>query len=145
MTEEIPSRATAKVSDLTQAGFVRVGEWRLTAKNDGLLLDGQADRLAGVYAYVADGEVRYVGSAQRGLHTRFRRYVTTETMRTSARIRGKIIECLTAGSSVEVFTISPPAFDWRGLPIDLVAGLEEGLIRSMRPLWNRRGMGGVAV
>jgi Uri superfamily endonuclease len=64
-----------------------VGNWRLTAAGDGIMLDGKAERIAGVYAYVVDGVVYYVGSAQRGLHTRFRRYVTSQTMRTSIRIR----------------------------------------------------------
>jgi hypothetical protein len=141
MTDEIPIRSPARVADLTRAGFVRIGEWRRTESGEGLRLEGEAERLAGVYAYVVDGEVRYVGSAQRGLHTRFRRYIATKTMRTSGRIKGKIIECLKKGSLVEVFTFSPPAFDWRGLPIDLVAGLEEGLIRSMRDLWNIRSHG----
>jgi hypothetical protein len=140
VTDEIPIRAPAKVADLTRAGFVRVGEWRLTESGDGLVLDGRAERIAGVYVYTVDGEVRYVGSAQRGLNRRFQRYITSKTMRTSARIRGKIIECLKKDSPclVEVFTLSPPAFDWGGLPVDLVAGLEEGLIRSMKDLWNIR-------
>jgi hypothetical protein len=138
VTDEISIRAPAKVADLTQAGFVRVGKWRLTESGDGLVLDGRAERIAGVYVYTVDGEVRYVGSAQRGLHRRLQRYITSKMMRTSARIRGKIIECLKKECLVEVFTLSPPAFDWGGLPVDLVAGLEEGLIRSMKDLWNIR-------
>jgi hypothetical protein len=49
---------------------------------------------------------------------------------------------LAEGHEVEVFTIVPPRITLHGLPIDVVAGLEEGLIRSWRPIWNRRGMGG---
>lgn len=139
MSEEIPTREPAKVTDLVKAGFARVGTWQLSAAGVGIALDGKAEDLAGVYVYVVDGEVRYVGSAQRGLHGRFQRYIKTKTMRTSARIRGRIIECLTKSSVVEVYTLSPPALDWLGLPVDLVTGLEEGLIRSMKGLWNIRG------
>ena len=123
---------------LEAGGFARVGAWRLTAAGDGIVLDGEAERLAGVYAYVVDGRVHYIGSAQRVLHNRFRRYITSQTMRTSMRVRGEIIACLTQGNIVEIFALVPPKLSWRGLPVDLVAGLEEGLIRSMRPSWNRR-------
>jgi hypothetical protein len=52
---------------------------------------------------------------------------------------------LATGAEVEVLTIVPPAMMLPGgLPFDSVAGLEEGLIRSWRPIWNRCGMGGEA-
>jgi hypothetical protein len=127
------------VADLKRAGFVRVGRW--LADGETMRLDGKAERSAGVYAYVVDGDVRYVGSAQRGLHRRLRHYVNSKTMRTSTRIRTEIVGCLSKGSVVEVFALVPPSIQWKGLPVDLVAGLEEGLIRSLRPAWNRRSNG----
>jgi uncharacterized protein len=39
-------------------------------------------------------------------------------------------------------TIVPKRLYWHGLPIDMVSGLEDGLIRELRPIWNRRGLGG---
>ncbi len=46
-----------------------------------------------------------------------------------------------AGDRVRLVFVTPPAvvYKWRGLPIDGIVGLEEGLIRELRPLWNRRG------
>jgi hypothetical protein len=79
------------------------------------------------------------------LRTRLRHYEIAKTMRTAHRIRVEILALAAAGHEVEIFTIVPPPMTLNGdLPIDTVAGLEEGLIRSMRPLWNRRGMGGIA-
>lgn len=101
-------------------------------------VDALCPRDAGVYAFVVGGTVRYVGSAQRGLHSRFRRYATADTMRTSARVRGNILACLDQGQVVEIYTLIPPSHAWKGLPVDLIAGIEEGLIRSMRPVRNRR-------
>ncbi|MCJ1903110.1 GIY-YIG nuclease family protein [Paracoccus versutus] len=101
-------------------------------------LDAECPKDAGVYAFVVARTVRYVGSAQRGLRGRFRRYATTGTMRTSARVRDEILACLTQGQPVEIYTLTPPPYEWNGLPVDLVAGIEEGLIRSLRPAWNRR-------
>jgi len=101
-------------------------------------LDFIAEREPGVYAYAVDGIVHYVGSAQRGLHGRFRRYAITRTMRTSKRVRDEILGLLAARRVVEIYTLIPPAFDWQGLPVDLIAGIEEGLIRQLRPTWNVR-------
>jgi hypothetical protein len=125
------------LQNLLDAGFQRVGTWRLIESGSGMRLEGDAAREAGVYAYTVDGVVCYVGSAQRGLHT-LRRYATTKTMKTSTRIRGEIISCLNDGKTVEVYALQPPATHWKGLPVDLVAGLEEGLIRSIQPVWNKR-------
>jgi hypothetical protein len=109
--------------------------------------DGEAalPREPGVYAYAVAGEVRYVGSAQRGLRRRLRHYEIAKTLRTSHRIRQEILTLLSQEQVVEVLTIVPePLLLKSGLPVDAVAGLEEGLIRSLRPAWNRRSMGVVA-
>lgn len=131
---------TEAMNILTAAGFRKAGHWIATdaANRQGMDVDAPCPRDAGVYAFVVAGTVRYVGSAQRGLHSRFRRYATTSTMRTSARVRDEILACLAQGQAVEIYTLIPPSFTWNGLPVDLVAGIEEGLIREMRPAWNRR-------
>lgn len=130
----------ADLDTLIAAGFRKTACWVATdAPNcKGMDVDSLCPRDAGIYAFMVGGTVRYVGSAQRGLHSRFRRYATTETMRTSARVRGKILGCLLEQESVEIHTLIPPPFVWNSLPVDLIAGIEEGLIRSMRPAWNRR-------
>ncbi|RYF23669.1 MAG: hypothetical protein EOO77_01695 [Oxalobacteraceae bacterium] len=57
------------------------------------------------------------------------------------RVRQAIEAELRAGRTVEVFTIVPEPINCRGLPIDPVVGLEEGLIRFVKPDWNLRGLG----
>ncbi|TXM90296.1 hypothetical protein FV223_18995 [Methylobacterium sp. WL116] len=57
------------------------------------------------------------------------------------RVRQAIEAELRAGRTVDVFTIVPEAINYRGLPIDPVVGLEEGLIRFVKPEWNLRGLG----
>jgi hypothetical protein len=123
---------------LETGGFRRVGCWRLVAAGDGIELDFTADREPGVYVYAVDGIAHYVGTAHRGLHGRFRRYAITKSMRTSQRIRKKILCFLAAGRVVEIYTLTPPELVWQGLPVDLIAGIEEGLIRNLRPIWNLR-------
>ncbi len=134
----VRSNPNIDIAVLVDAGFQRVGTWRLTPDTEGIELDFTSSRDPGVYAYVVGDSVHYVGSAQRGLHNRFRRYAIAKTLRTSARIRSEIIECLIDGRPVEIYALSPPDMLWNGLPVDLIAGLEEGLIRRLRPPWNRR-------
>lgn len=132
------------IESLLAGGFTLSGTWRLNPSAIGQVhLEGEAPREPGVYAHVVNGVVHYVGSAQRGLRKRLRHYQITQNLRTAYRVRGQIILALTDGMRVETFTLvpKPNPLVWQDLPVDLVAGLEEGLIRSLRPLWNVRGLG----
>jgi hypothetical protein len=133
-------------AQLKAGGFTRAGVWRLHETVGFIQLDGpKPPKEPGVYAYAVDGVVRYVGSAQSGLRKRLRHYEIATTKRTAHRVRLEILALIAQGIEVEVFTIVPPAMTTPdGLPIDTVAGLEEGLIRSWRPAWNRRGLGTMA-
>lgn len=134
----IAQRQALGLAGLVTAGFQKVGEWLIDQTGSGILLHGTTDKRAGVYVYAVGGVVHYVGSAQRGLHGRFRRYAITKTVRTSARIRSEIVVCLSRGDPVEIYALQPALIDWNGLPVDLAAGLEEGLIRTLQPKWNIR-------
>jgi hypothetical protein len=127
---------------LEAGGFVHAGAWRLDESSGLIRFEGvePLPRESGVYAFAVGGVVHYVGSAQRGLHRRFRNYAIAKTLKTARRIRLEILAQLTKGEEVEVFTMVPPPMSLNVvLPVDPVAGLEEGLIRSMQPAWNRRG------
>ena len=128
---------------LMKGGFVRSGAWHRDETSGSIRFVGEKPlpREAGVYAYAIVGVVHYVGSAQRGLRNRLRHYEIAKTLRTAHRIRQEVLAVLADGREVEVFTIVPPPETVNGLPVDMVLGLEEGLIRSWRPIWNRRGMG----
>ncbi len=132
-------------AQLVAGGFTRAGVWRVHETEGFIRFEGDRPLPAepGVYAYAVTGVVRYVGSAQRGLRRRLRHYEIAKTLRTAHRIRREILALLAEDREVEVFTIVPPPMTLNGiLPVDVVAGLEEGLIRSWQPIWNRRGMGG---
>lgn len=126
---------------LIAGGFVRTGDWRLKSDSSRAVFYGDAPKEAGVYAYLVDGVIFYVGSAQIGIRLRLRRYVLADNKRTSMRVRQAIEAELRAGRTVDVFTIVPESINYRGLPIDPVVGLEEGLIRFVKPEWNFRGLG----
>jgi hypothetical protein len=70
-----------------------------------------------------------------------RTYEKTEIKRTAFRVRGEITKELGEGLDVTVLTIVPGTMQYRGLPVDSIAGLEVGLIRKIQPKWNIRELG----
>lgn len=126
---------------LLDAGFVRIGEW--TAVNEeAFALDSAAPREPGVYVFVVDGVISYIGLTQRGLRGRMAHYVRGHSrQRTSARIKGRILAALAAGCRIEVLVATPEATTWNDLPVQIAPGLEAALIRLIQPEWNMQGLG----
>ena len=125
---------------LLDAGFRHLGEW-VSLPDGQFELSAKAPVEAGVYAFVVDGLVKYVGLTQTGLRTRMDHYRRGhEGQRTSARVKALI-----AGKKVSVLIATPEPLkkplEWNGLPINAAAGLEAGLIRRIRPEWNMLGAG----
>lgn len=140
---DAPSSALTTIQ-LEAGGFQRAGAWHRDEATGSIRFEGAEalPREPGVYAYAVGGIVHYVGSAQRGLRRRLRHYEIAKTLRTVHRVRQEILVLLVGGEAVEVFTIVPPPLTLEGgLPVDTVAGLEEALIRTWRPRWNRRSTG----
>jgi hypothetical protein len=124
---------------LTDAGFEFIGEW--TQDPESLIrLDAKAPTLPGVYAFIVDDVVVYVGLTVNTLKTRFDQYRRGHKgQRTSSRINGRIAETLNAGKKVKVLVATPEPSEWQELPVNTAAGLEVGLIEMIRPSWNIRG------
>jgi hypothetical protein len=129
-------------SGLTAAGFQEAAHWELDLDGQPHLI-GQAPIEPGVYAFIVNDEIYYVGAAQRGLRARLRKYANLKNRGVvAARIRGLITGELRSGRQVTVLAIAARrTIAWEGLPINLIAGLEEGLIRDAEPQWNLRGLG----
>lgn len=126
---------------LLEAGFVHLGCW-VYAGDGEFTLSARAPSKPGVYAFLLDGIVVYVGLTQTGLSTRLGHYRRGhKRQRTSARVKALIGEALAAGQRVEVLVATPEPLLWNGLPVNTAAGLEAGLIRKLRPLWNMLGVG----
>jgi hypothetical protein len=126
---------------LLRGGFSFLGEWK-PGEDDGFQLDAKAPPDKGVYAFVVDDFVMYVGLTQRGLRGRLDDYRRgNERQRTNARVKALILEALAAGKRVKVLVAMPAEGAWNGLPINTAAGLESGLIAQVKPPWNILGVG----
>ncbi len=127
---------------LTASGFSLSARWKLQA-NSRVRLIGEPPKQPGVYAFAVDGEVCYVGKTQKGIANRLRNYeIVKNKKRQGFHIKTLVGKALKSGSEVTVLTIvSLKPIPWRGLPVDLIAGLEVGLIRELQPKWNLRELG----
>jgi hypothetical protein len=127
------------MQELETAGFTESATWRLGA--DGRpRLDGEMPNEPGLYLFVDDGVVCYIGVTSGTLHKRMRPY----SRRLKNAIAGRpvyngIETALRAGRDVKVYTlcrVNPRRGNWKGLPIDHLIGVEAALIENLNPLWN---------
>lgn len=127
------------VDRLLRSGFQRVAAWQM--EGDGIVIADALRRAPAVYVFLVDGEIHYIGSASVHLPRRMRNYAVPGKLRTAGRLNGLIREELRRGRRVEILAAFPEPGVWQDLPVDLVLGLEAGLIREFNPPWNRRGNG----
>jgi hypothetical protein len=127
---------------LIQGGFQFLGEWTHDPEST-IKLDAKAPNVPGVYAFVVNDVVVYVGLTLTGLRTRLDQYRRSDKgQKTSSRINGRISQTLLEGKKVKVLVATPEPSEWQNnLPVNTAAGLEAGLIEMIRPSWNIRSAG----
>lgn len=120
---------------LSASGFREVGIWGL--QDDGALMPLQKVPAGpGVYAFVIGNRVVYVGVAIGGLRRRLRCYARPGKRKTARRIRDEILKAV--DRPVRAMCVQPSDTQWNGLPVNIAAGLELGLIQTYDLPWNRR-------
>jgi hypothetical protein len=129
------------VDGLVAGGFTFAGRWTLTDDGD-IAVDRPIATEPGVYAFSIDGTVRYVGVATMGLAKRLYFYGKPgSTQRTSLRLNSLIKAELVLHPFVDIYAALPGDTEWNGLPVNLNAGLELGLIQTYALPWNKRSAG----
>jgi hypothetical protein len=119
-------------------GFRKVGDWLRTDAGVSYKLDGLAPHPNTLYAFVVDGDVRYVGKTTKTLRGRLNGYVRpSDSQSTNKRIQALIRSALDAASSVEIYALPDEGLHHIGVfHLNLAAGLEDSIIRTLDPLWN---------
>jgi hypothetical protein len=132
-----PRKPALFATMLTDGGFEACGkiEWI-----DQKLTIPSLPKQAGVYAFVQDGVVQYVGVATRTLAQRFGGYARPgPTQTTNQRVNAMLHALLDGGAIIEIFIACPPDLEWNGFVISGPVGLEAGLILRYDLPWNIRG------
>ncbi|MDN7184284.1 GIY-YIG nuclease family protein [Caballeronia sp. SEWSISQ10-4 2] len=124
---------------LTDIGFQLAGHW--------LLVDGKlkfdairhAEQRNVLYAFVCDGQVRYVGKSIQKLRERMGGYRSPgPKSTTNIRNRQNILELLAAGAAVDIYALPDNGLMHYGsFHLNLAAALEDSIIDTLRPEWNR--------
>ena len=130
------------VERLQLIGFRRVGSWSLVAGMPCYSLDDLAGATDVLYAFVSEKQILYLGKTTQELRQRMYGYQRPgRTQRTNIACNAKLLETLSAERAIEIYVFRDP--DPRthvGVPINLAAALEDGLIREFKPPWNKAGL-----
>ena len=126
---------------LADFGFIEAGEWKLSERSksgiDFTLSALKHERV--IFAFVVDGQAKYVGICQGSevaLADRMNRFKHRAGGGTNERIAARISNVLSAGKRVKVLAFKPAPVQYKGVPLDLVAGLKSPLIDALDPDWN---------
>ena len=120
---------------LLHIGFQVVGHWLLLEGEPKLQLDRMQDETNVLYAFVVDGEVKYVGKTTLPLKNRMYGYLKPgPTQSTNIKNRANIKSVLERGRIVQILALSDNGLHHYGdFHINLAAGLEDDLIAKLKP------------
>ena len=130
---------TQSVDRLLKIGFQLAGRWVL--RNAVPISEIRADAPTSpnvLYAFITDSIVRYVGKTTRGLQQRIYGYQKPgPTQRTNIRNHDRIKTALSNGTQVDIYVMPDSGLHAIGeFPINLAAGLEDSIIKKLKPEWN---------
>ena len=128
------------LQQLLSLGFENVGHWFLEGDQVTFTLTKSAKEANILYSFVVNGEVKYIGKTVLTLHKRMYFYKQGGgSQRTNIRNRAAINACLASGQQVKIYVLVPDLqMNYKGMPINIAAGLEDNLIMMLKPEWNKR-------
>ena len=133
---------TTDIGELLRVGFEEVGAWLLEGDTIKCQLPKHGESKKILYAFVSGDQVLYVGKSVRSLAQRLNGYRNPgPTQRTNTKVHRKIKDVLRQGKEVKILVFAPSEDEiiYRGIPLNLAAGLEDGLIARLQPPWNDTG------
>lgn len=123
---------------LLEIGFQTAGRWTLVDGKLSLHLLRHGSQRNVLYAFVCDGDVKYVGKTIQALATRLYGYCNPgESQATNVRNNRLICGLLHAGATVEILALPDNGLLHYGrFHVNLAAGLEDSIIAVLGPEWN---------
>lgn len=126
---------------LTAIGFRHVGRWVATANGIEFELWDCADSNNLLYSFISNGVVLYVGKTVQPLKKRMYGYQNPGPSQ-STNIKGNhnIRDVLADGDHVDIYALPDDGLlHFGAFHINLAAGLEDSIIKTLNPDWNRSG------
>jgi hypothetical protein len=125
---------------LLDIGFQFAGHWFLEEEKLQIVIRQFAEQRNVLYAFVCDGDVKYVGQSTQTLRKRMGGYVRpAPDSGTNVKNNRNIRDLLAAGAAVDVYVLPDNGLMHYGpYHLNLAAGLEASLIAALTPPWNGR-------
>jgi len=126
------------LNQLLDIGFEPAGHWLLENNKLKLELTRHSTQKNILYAFVCDGQIKYVGKTTQTLAARMSGYKNPgQTQTTNINNNRRIKEHLANGAAVEVFALPDSGLLHYGqFHLNLAAALEDDIIRVINPEWN---------
>jgi hypothetical protein len=126
---------------LKNIGFRRCGQWQVEDNRLNCVLAEHADARNILYAFVSEETVLYIGKTTRSLKRRMYGYQNPgPTQRTNIKGNKRIMEVVAADQSVEIYALPDNGLlYYGGFHVNLAAGLEDSLVKTLKPVWNKTG------
>lgn len=123
---------------LLEIGFQHAGHWFMQNGKLGYELIRHSNQKNILYAFVCDGQIKYVGKTTRSLSARMAGYKTPgRTQTTNINNHQQIKQLLAEGVTVEIFALPDSGLLHYGqFHLNLAAALEDDIIRVVNPEWN---------
>ncbi|WP_291998536.1 GIY-YIG nuclease family protein [Candidatus Accumulibacter sp. ACC012] len=136
---DVMEPSASPVDRLKDMGFRECGEWRLQEGRLKCILTDNAAAPNVLYAFVSGETVMYVGKTVRSLKKRMYGYQNPgPTQSTNIKGNKLIGALLSGGASVKVHALPDNGLlYYGGFHVNLAAGLEDSLIASLKPKWNK--------
>ena len=131
-----------KLARLKTIGFTLAGSWKTTENAIAFESNQMMSARNVLYAFVLNGELVYIGKTTNTLRHRMQRYKTPAKNSkkggtTNIKNHKNIKDSLARGKSVQVFVLPDNGLlQYGGFHVNLAAGLEDSLVRELKPLWN---------
>jgi hypothetical protein len=127
-----------KLRRLLVIGFTDAGEWTLNENTLMVTLHGSASTRNVLYAFAVDDALRYIGKTTQPLSTRMAGYRTPgPSQATNKKNHTYIRAALEQGQRVKIYVLPDNGLlHYGGFHVNLAAGLEDSLIRELKPDWN---------
>ncbi|CNE56602.1 Uncharacterised protein [Yersinia pseudotuberculosis] len=124
---------------LLNIGFIKIGYWELL---DGqlhyIMTESFSDVCNNLYAFICDGEVKYIGKTTRLLKKRMYHYKKPGiSQSTNIKNNAYIREALLQNIAVDILVLPDNGLMHYGqFHLNLAAGLEDSIIKTINPEWN---------
>ena len=127
---------------LTNMGFRHVGNWQMNGDNIQFKLDACGDLRNVLYAFISDKTVLYIGKTIQPLKKRMYGYLNPgPTQSTNIKANGFITDMLTTGKTVGIYALPDNGLlHYGGFHVNLAAGLEDSIVATLKPTWNKMGI-----